>query len=257
MNQIIIQPDNLDINKLIQNTDKLSVTFPSKMITKLNNSFTAAEQNTFIINLFGYLQYHPTEDFPINLENVVDLIGFAHKKNAKRTLDNNFIKGEDYKVTVLPKERGRFTEEIVMLNVETFKNLCMMSKTVKGKEIRKYYVKLEQIFNTIVNEERIEYEQKLIQEQQKVKELEQNKPLEKHNMLLREYGNIGSLVYIIKVKSLENGKYIIRVGTSIRGVAKRFQEHRQKYDECLILDCLPSRTTFEFAPLTLLIVIFI
>ena len=29
-----------------------------------------------------------------------------------------------------------------MLNIDTFKNLCMLAKTTKGKEIRKYYVKI-------------------------------------------------------------------------------------------------------------------
>ena len=33
-----------------------------------------------------------------------------------------------------------------MLNIDTFKNLCMISKTEKGKEIRKYYlIKFETI----------------------------------------------------------------------------------------------------------------
>ena len=73
-------------------------------------------------------------------------MGFAHKKNAKRTLENNFTKDDDYKITVLPKEQGKFATEQIMLNIDTFKNLCMISKTEKGKEIRKYYlIKFETI----------------------------------------------------------------------------------------------------------------
>lgn len=52
-----------------------------------------------------YLNYHPTEDYPVNLEDVYKIMGFAHKKNAKRTLENNFTEGEDYKV-LLPKEQN-------------------------------------------------------------------------------------------------------------------------------------------------------
>ena len=95
-------------------------------------------------------------------------------------------------------------------------------------------------------EESTELRNQLIVKEEQVKELEDSKPLEKHNMLLREYGNIGSLVYIIKVKSLENGKYIIRLGESRRGIEKRFQEHRQKYDECLILDCFLVNKNKDF-----------
>jgi hypothetical protein len=36
--------------------------------------------------------------YPINLENVFKMIGFANKGNAKRTLENNFTKDEDYKI---------------------------------------------------------------------------------------------------------------------------------------------------------------
>ena len=101
-----------------------------------------------------YTNYHPTNDFPINLEDVFKLMGFAHKKNAKRVLENNFTKDEDYKqltptgkqvetlLTSTGKQkkeenRGGMNKEIFMLNVETFKNMCMLVKTEEGKRIRK------------------------------------------------------------------------------------------------------------------------
>ena len=103
------------------------------------------------------MNYHPTNDFPINLENVFKMIGFANKGNAMKTIKSNFIKDEDYKIVIFRTEKnlnaekaGQHTrnlggaglnKEMVMLNVDTFKNLCMIAKTDKGKEIRKYYVK--------------------------------------------------------------------------------------------------------------------
>ena len=57
-------------------------------------------------------------------------MGFAHKKNAKRTLVNNFITDVDYKLVLLPREQnlkkknlGGRPEEQILLNVDTFKNL--------------------------------------------------------------------------------------------------------------------------------------
>lgn len=47
------------------------------------------------------MHYHPTNDYPINLENVYKMIGFANKGNAMKTIKNNFTKNEDYKVTLL------------------------------------------------------------------------------------------------------------------------------------------------------------
>jgi phage anti-repressor protein len=57
-------------------------------------------------------------------------------------------------------------KEEIMLNTDTFKNLCMIEKTEKGKEIRKSYVKLENIYNEIIKhqiedqKQKIEYQEK-------------------------------------------------------------------------------------------------
>jgi len=159
MNQLI-RPETINFNELVKNSNTtLSLNLQTKMVTLLNEEFTEEQQKWYIANLFMYMNYHPTTDYPINLETVIKIVGFAHKKNAKRTLENNFIEGEDYKVLLLPTEkqkndnRGGHNEETIMLNMDTFKNLCMLVKTPEGKAIRKYYVKLENINNTIVKME--------------------------------------------------------------------------------------------------------
>ena len=64
-------------------------------------------------------------------------------------------------------------EETIMLNIDTFKNLCMLAKTQKGKEIRKYYIKLENINNKIIKEE-IEHHKSLLEKKdQQLEEKEQ------------------------------------------------------------------------------------
>lgn len=122
------------------------------------------ESQWFITNLYIYLNYHPTNDYPTNLENVFHMIGFANKSNAMKTIKSNFTKDEDYKIvlfrteknlnvkdlsgndkkaafpfekadkiTILPSEKGQIASEDIMLNVDTFKNLYMLAKTDKGK----------------------------------------------------------------------------------------------------------------------------
>ena len=128
------------------------------------------------------MHYHPTNDFPINLENVYSMIGFANKGNAMKTIKNNFTENEDYKKQLFRTEKlvkegknmggSGLNQETVMLNIDTFKNLCMLAKTQKGKEIRKYYVKLEDIYNAIIKEELEENKKEL---EQNKKELEENK----------------------------------------------------------------------------------
>jgi phage anti-repressor protein len=194
MNQLI-RPETINFNELVKNSNTtLSLNLQTKMVTLLNEEFTEEQQKWYIANLFMYMNYHPTTDYPINLETVIKIVGFAHKKNAKRTLENNFIEGEDYKVLLLPTEkqkndnRGGHNKEDVMLNMDTFKNLCMMVKTPEGKAIRKYYVKLENIHNKIVKEE-IEQHKLLLQE--------------KETLLQEKDNNIESQKLLIKKKDKE------------------------------------------------------
>jgi phage anti-repressor protein len=204
------KPETVDFAQLIKSSEcgGLTLDFRSKLADRIKMEFTEEEQTWFIANFYVYLQYHSTRDFPIKLENVFGMIGFAHKKNAKRTLENNFVEGEDYTVTVLPTEHGKFAEEEILLNVDTFKNLCMITKTEKSKRIRKYYIKLEGLFNNLMNEQRQEFEQKMklleferqeqekqLEEKEKMIKLLENKP-ETEGFL-----NIPGYIYLAKDSS--------------------------------------------------------
>lgn len=174
MNQIIT-PKSINFKELVKNSNTtLSLSFQTKMTTILNDEFTEEQQQWYVANLFMYMNYHPTNDYPINLEDVFKMIGFANKGNAKRTLENNFTKNEDYKITILPSEKGYIAREDIMLNIDCFKSLCMLAKTSQGKEIRKYYVKLENIYNKIIKEEikeqknKLEEKDKLLEEKDKL-----------------------------------------------------------------------------------------
>ena len=170
----------INFSELVKNSKtklKLSLNCESKMIDLLNNEFTEEESQWYIANLYMYLNYHSTTDYPINLEHVYKMIGFANKGNAMKTIKSNFTENEDYTTLLFHTEkqkkdeaRGGHNKEDIMLNIDTFKNLCMIAKTPQGKQIRKYYMKLENIHNKIIKEE-IE-EQKSIQEQMK-KQLEE------------------------------------------------------------------------------------
>ena len=122
MSNQMIKCDSVDFQQLVNENTTLSLSTQTKMVELLNNTFTDEETRWYIGNLYMYMNYHPTNDYPIDLENVLKMLGFAHKRNAKRTLENNFVQEEDYKVTVLPREHGQFSTEQIMLNIDTFKN---------------------------------------------------------------------------------------------------------------------------------------
>ena len=232
----MIKTDSVDFNKLIKNSTVLTINGQSKMIDTLTKEFNEEESRWYIANLYVYMNYHPTNDFPINLETLVKLVGFAHKKNAKRTLENNFIKDEDYKIRLLPKEQsswGGSGGEEIMLNIDTFKNMCMLVKTEKSKEIRKYYVKLENIYNKIVKEEientqkLLEENKKLLREQKEKIEMLESKP--ETEGFFRESGYI----YIIKETS-KFGRY--KIGKSKKPVDRISGLNVSSSDSSLIID---------------------
>ena len=208
----LVKPKTINISELLNNSNTtLSLNIQTKMVDLINEEFNEFEQQWYVSNLFMYMHYHPTNDYPVNLDDVFKMIGFAHKGNIMNTITNHFTEGEDYKVALFHTEKrkneGGHNKEIVMLNIDTFKNLCLMAKTEKGKEIRKYYVKLENIYNKIIKEE-IDKNEILLQKekQEKLKLLKENK--EKEILLLKEKENTLKLLeekdrYIAQLKDQE------------------------------------------------------
>jgi len=90
------------------------------------------------------------EEFPINLEDAWQWLGYSRKDTAKNTLVSNFEQGVDY-IIHLPSETGAvatlgfpaFTRQDVYLTVECFKAFGMLAGTAKGKEVRKYFLRCE------------------------------------------------------------------------------------------------------------------
>jgi phage anti-repressor protein len=250
---------SVDIVNLIENNPitKLNGNYQSKLIAKVQNNFNNYEQQMFIASFYCYLKHDYEKDFVIDLDNIWQWLGFGQKVNAKRVLEKNFTINKDYKLSLcqLAKQtnsaKGGHNKEVFMLNINTFKKFCLKSETKKADEIHDYFIKLEQILQEILQEESNELKQQLLQvEDQKAKEyelkLEKHKVLEREKILLKEYATIGSIVYLIKVKTFENGQYIIKLGESRRGVKDRYNEHKSKYEECLLLDCFAVNKSKDF-----------
>jgi phage anti-repressor protein len=157
----------------------------NNLVIKLKQHFSDDEQQLYVTNLYMYMNYHPTQDYPINLEDVYKMIGFANKGNAMKTIKSNFVENEDYKIALFHMEKrkneGGFNKETVMLNTDTFKNLCMIAKTDQGKKIRKYYVKLENIYNELIKQQ---FEQQKVE--LKLKDIETQRLLEEKELQLQE-----------------------------------------------------------------------
>ena len=52
------------------------------------------------------------------------------------------------------KNEGGFNKETIMLNINTFKKFCLKADTQKADQVHDYYIKLEELLQETVNEER-------------------------------------------------------------------------------------------------------
>ena len=269
---------SVDIVNLIESNPitKLNGDYHSKLIEKVKHNFTNYEQQVFLSSFYCYLNYNSKTDFVIDLDNVWKWLGFSSKHKTKELLEKHFINNKDYKVlltqlgeqkkTNFPPQvggakthsRGGHNKEIIMLNVDTFKKFCLKAGTKKADEIHEYYIKMEEILHETLHEEsnelKLQLEQAKVEiiqiEDKKKKEYEEKlasqKILEREKVLLKEFETIGAIFYIIKVKTFENGQYIVKVGESRIGIINRYKEHKYKYDECLLLDCFLVNKSKDF-----------
>lgn len=82
-------------------------------------------------------------------------------------------------------------------------------------------------------------------EENKTKNYVENQ-LTNEKVLLDKFANIGSIIYIIKVKTFEDGTYVIKIGESRQGIRMRYAEHKNRYDECILLECFQVEKSKHF-----------
>ena len=269
---------SVDIVNLIESNPitKLNGDYQCKLIEKVKNSFSNYEQQLFVSSFYCYLNYNSKTDFVIDLDNVWKWLGFSNKAHSKLALEKNFIDNKDYKslLTKISEQkkqnlisqptqqksdaRGGHNKETIMLNIETFKKFCLKAGTKKADEIHDYFIKLEELLHETLQEESNELKLQLEQAKEEILQVEdkskkeyeiqlaKEKILEREKILLKEFETIGAIFYIIKVKSFENGQYIVKVGESRVGILARYKEHKSKHDECLLLDCFLVNRSKDF-----------
>ena len=246
--------EELNIVDLIENNPitKLSSNYNSKMLLKIQNNFTNFEQQLFLSSFYCYLNYHQVNDFVIDLDNVWKWLGFSQKYNCKNLLDKNFVIDKDYKRLLLndqeqKKGRGGHNKEIIMLNIKTFKSLCLKAGTKKADEIHEYYLKMEEIIQEVVNEEctdlKLQLETNKHDLQQKNKQLEtqiiqsdKEKEQLKENTILEQFPINTQCIYIGKIDNKTLGipyskmyrETVIKFGQS-NNLAERVKCHKKTY----------------------------
>ena len=123
---------------------------------------------------------------------------------------------------------------------QRFQNwVCEVIKEIRLNGIYELQKELEQTKNemsAIETTKNKEMEDKLIKQ----------KELDNEKFLLKQFNNAGNMVYIIKVKTYENGSYVVKIGESRIGIMSRYNEHKSKYEECVLLDCFCVNKSKDF-----------
>jgi hypothetical protein len=166
---------SVDIVRLIESNPiaRFNQNHQSKLIEKLQSKFTDYEQQMFLSSFYCYLKYDKVNDFVIDVDNIWEWLGFTNKAHSKFLLKKQFIIEKDY-IIFLPKlrqqtfnsenmavieeeekednitsdekskkSRGGHNKEKIMLNITTFKKLCLKAGTKRADEIHDYFIKME------------------------------------------------------------------------------------------------------------------
>ncbi len=243
--------NNLNIVELIEKNPitKLYTTHNNKLLEKIKNNFSQDEQKLFITSFYCYINYDKTKDFIIDFDNIWEWLGFSQKDKAKRALVKNFTIDINYKILTTQvgeqkKEgRGGHNKETIMLNIQTFKKLCLKAGTDKASEIHDYFIKLEEIIQETLVEQTQEFANEIKTLNTKII---QDKVSDRHNILYNQFATSGPLVYLVKVKSFEDKTWVVKIGESRIGISARADEHKTKYEECIIMDCFSVHNSKDF-----------
>ncbi len=243
--------NNLNIIELIEKNPitKLNTTYNNKLLEKIKKNFTQDEQKLFITSFYCYLNYDDTNDFIIDFDAIWIWLGFTYKANAKRLLEKNFKNNIDFKLLLIPNDeqkkdgRGGHNKETIMLNIETFKKFCLKAGTDKASEIHDYFIKLEKMIHETLVEQTQEFSNEI--KTLNIK-MVQDKVSDRHNLLYSKFASSGPLVYLVKVKTHEDNTWVVKIGESRIGISNRADEHKTKYEECVIMDCFPVQRSKDF-----------
>jgi phage anti-repressor protein len=105
------------------------------------------DQRIFFENFAAYLTAD-RDAFVIDLDDVIGVLGYTRRDNARRSVESVFRLNVDYNLLLTTEEQvgkegtrwGGHNRERIMLTVRGFKELCVMANTEHGKRMRHYYM---------------------------------------------------------------------------------------------------------------------
>jgi hypothetical protein len=241
--------EQINIVDLIESNPitKLSSDYNVKLLSKIKANFSDFEQQMFLTSFYCYLNYHPTNDFVIDLDDVWKWVGFSVKIKAKTLLEKYFKENIDYKKSLCDSAhqtkhtKGGQNIQKIFLNLKTFKLFCIKAETKKAHEIHEYFMKLEEIIQETINDEseelRLQLQEKNKQIETQTIQNEKDKEQLKEDTLIEQFPVNTQCIYIGKIDNKTLGKpnskmyheSVIKFGQS-NNLADRVKTHKYTFD---------------------------
>ena len=216
--------DNLTIVQEKENVIT-NAPFDNKLLAKLKSKFTNNEQQLFVQNFYMYLNHDEYKEYIVDLDSVWEWLGFSTKQKAKELLVKHFVKDIDYKNLLNPQvkqytdqQRGGHNKETIVMNIRTFKKLCLKANTKKANEIHDYYITMERILHEYMLENALA-QQRLVREK-----------------TLIENFNMKSVNYLGVIGEID-GETLGKFGYS-NDINQRVKDHKKEIGEEFVLETI-------------------
>jgi len=258
-----MEMQQVNIVELIENNPitTLSSDYNNKLLVKIKERFNDFEQHLFLSSFYCYINCDQINDFVIDLDNVWKWLDFSQKQRAKEILEKNFIIDKDYKCLLTDeseqkKGRGGHNIKKYLLNVNTFKKICLKAGTKKADEIHDYYIKMEETIQQVIQEGCVELQKQLeiqnnLLEYQKAS-IEKEKADLKEKTLLEQFPLNTQCIYIglidnktlgIPGKKMYN-ETVIKFGQS-NNLQERVKIHKKTYDNFRLYSAFKVKNKIE------------
>ena len=216
------------------NTDELFQLMKAQMTTE--------QEQLFMGSYYLYLQYGPNnKSFVVDFDIVWQNVEYSRRDSAKRVLENTFKENIDYKI-IAPQccgannntsLRGGQNKEIILLTIDCFKSFCMVATTPKARVIRNYYTKMEDIMLEYCRLKEDETRMALQVSETALQQSKKETAIKRHEVLIESNKNRW-IVYFCKIKTNDDGSFIIKVGETTN-IKNRMEALRCDFGHGLVL----------------------
>lgn len=139
-----------------------------------------------------------------------------------------------------------------MLNVKTFKSMCLKADTKKADEIHEYYLKMETIIQDVISEETNELKKQLTIQTKQLENVEKDKDLLKEKTLIEQFPLNTQCIYIGKVDNKTLGipghkmfqETVIKFGQT-NDLQQRVGSHKKTYDNFILYAAFKVKNKIE------------